>query len=128
MRLRRVLLLALAVVTPAWAQMNYEGMTAQQRADYRKLILGYRDTFRALGRAKVCGLGFDAAPFFREVEMRHGEGSEPVLIAQMSYASGAQNVKLHRDLDPTPPAPIPCDVLQRMRDLRLPPVPASLWN
>ena len=127
--MKALLLLALAIASPAWGQFteqSFAGMSPQQRADYRKLMFGYRDTFRVLGRSTVCRLDFDAEPFFREVESRHGEGSEPVLIARMSYASGAQNVLLSRDLDPTPPAPIPCDLLQYLRSVRLPEVPPSL--
>ena len=124
---RIFLLLALAAAMPAWAQIRAtQGMSQAQIADYRKLMLGYRDTFRALGRAKVCGLDFNAEPFFREVASRHGEGSEPALIAQMSYASGAQGVLLSRELDPTPPKPIPCDVLRSRGGISLPDVPRSL--
>jgi hypothetical protein len=125
--MKLLLLLALAIAAPAWGQIRaIEDLSPAQRADYRKLMFGYRDTFRMLGRAKVCKLNFDAEPFFREVENRHGEGSEPVLIAQMSYASGAENVMLSRELDPTPPAPIPCDVLWYMRGMQLPELPRSL--
>ena len=124
--MRVLLLLLCGIASSAGAQMTFEGTSPQQRADYRKLMFGYRDTFRVLGRAKVCGFSANPQPFFAEVANRHGRGSEPDLIAQMSYASGAQNVMLDRDLDPTPPPPIPCDVLQYMRDIRLPDVPPSL--
>jgi len=82
-RLALVLLVSLAASAPAWSQpkaLPVEGMTEAQRADYRKLLHGYLETFRVLGR----------------------------------------------EVDPTPPAPMPCDVVVYMRDMRLPELPASL--
>jgi len=101
-------------------------MSDAQRADYRKLMRGYLDTFRILGRSKVCGLNFDAEPFFRELARRHGEKSEPVRIAGISFAAGAENLIVSPDVDPAPPAPMPCDVVALMRDMRLPELPVSL--
>ena len=127
--MRILLLLALAAATPAWAQQKarpLEGMSDAQRADYRKLVRGYLDTFRILGRSRHCGLNFDAEPFFRELARRHGEKSEPVRFAGISYAAGAENLIVSRDVDPAPPAPMPCDVVALMRDMRLPELPASL--
>ena len=86
----------------------------------------YRDTFRVLGRSKACGLDFDAGPFYREVARRHGEDSEPMRIARLSYTAAAENLQLSRDIDPTPPAPMPCDVVQYMRGMSLPDIPQSL--
>ncbi|MFL4983136.1 MAG: hypothetical protein ACJ8EN_06100, partial [Xanthobacteraceae bacterium] len=66
--MRILLLLACAMATPAWAQQKAlpaDGMSQAQRAEHRKLMRGYLDIFRILGRAKHCGLGFDADPFFR---------------------------------------------------------------
>jgi hypothetical protein len=127
--MRILLLLALAAATPTWAQQKarpLEGMSDAQRADYRRLMRGYLDTFRILGRSKVCGLDFDVGPFFRELAHRHGEKSEPVRFAGISYAAGAENLMVSRDVDPAPPAPMPCDVVALMRDMRLPELPASL--
>jgi len=126
---RILLLLALAAATPAWGQQKahpVEGMTQAQRADYRKLMRGYVDTFRVLGRFKVCRLEFDVEPFFREVAARHGEGSEAMKVARLGYAATTENLVLSQDVDPTPPAPIPCDVMVHMRGMQLPAVPASL--
>jgi hypothetical protein len=127
--MRILLLLALAAATPTWAQQKarpLEGMSDAQRADYRKLMRGYLDTFRILGRSKVCGLNFDAEPFFRELAHRHGEKSEPVRIAGISFAAGADNLIVSPDVDPAPPAPMPCDVVALMCDMRLPELPPSL--
>ncbi|HZT62068.1 MAG TPA: hypothetical protein VFA36_02955 [Burkholderiales bacterium] len=127
--MRILLLLALAAATPTWAQQKarpLEGMSDAQRADYRRLMRGYLDAFRILGRSKICGLNFDAEPFFRELARRHGDKSEPVRIAGISYAAGAENLMVSRDVDPAPPAPMPCDVVALMRDMRLPELPASL--
>jgi len=44
----------------------------------------------------------------------------------LAFAAGAENLVLGRDIDPAPPAPMPCDVVQYMRDMRLPGLPASL--
>jgi hypothetical protein len=113
---------------PAFAQKArpVEGMSEQQRADYRKLMLGYVDTFRTLGRFKACRLDFDAAPLLREVARRHGEKSEAVAVADLGFAAGAENRALSRELEPVLPAPMPCDVVFYMREMRLPELPASL--
>jgi len=127
--MRILLLLALAAATPAWAQQKarpLEGMSDAQRADYRKLMRGYLDTFRILGRSKVCGLNFDPEPFFRELARRHGEKSDPVRVAGISFAAGAENLIVSPDVDPAPPAPMPCDVVALMREMRLPELPVSL--
>jgi hypothetical protein len=127
--MRILLVLALAAATPTWAQQKarpLEGMSDTQRADYRKLMRGYLDTFRILGRSKQCGLNFDAEPFFRELARRHGEKSEPIRIAGISFAAGAENLIVSPDVDPAPPAPMPCDVVALMRDMRLPELPPSL--
>jgi hypothetical protein len=126
------LTLALAASLPAAAQTAgqvarpVENLSEAQRADYRKLMRAYLDTFRVLGRSKLCGLNFESEPFFREVARRHGEKSEPVRVAGLAFAAGAENLVLGREIDPTPPAPMPCDVVQYMRDMRLPGLPASL--
>lgn len=128
-RLSLVLVLSLAAAAPAWSQQKarpVEAMTDAQRADYRKLLRGYLETFRVLGRSKLCGLNFEAEPFFREVARRHGEKSEPARIAALGFAAGAENLVIGREVDPTPPAPMPCDVVVYMRDMRLPELPASL--
>ncbi len=127
--MRIVLLLALAAASPAWGQQKaraVEAMSEAQRADHRKLMRGYLDTFRILGKAKLCGLGFDAEPFFREVARRHGEKSEEARVARLSYTAVAENLMVTPDVDPAPPAPMPCDVVALMRDMRLPELPASL--
>ena len=127
--MRILLLLAFAAALPAWGQQmarSIEGMSDVQRGDYRKLMRGYLDTFRILGRAKLCGLGFDAEPFFSEVARRHGEKSEPVRFAGLSFAAAAENLVIAPEVDPAPPAPMPCDVVAYMRDMRLPDLPASL--
>jgi len=125
--MRMVLLVALAAALPAWGQKArpVEGMSEAQRADYRQLMRAYLDTFRILGRSRICGLNFEAGPFFREVALRHGEGSEPARIAALAYEAAAQN-RLGPEIDPTPPAPMPCDVMVYMRGMRLPDLPASL--
>ena len=127
--MRILLFLALAAASLAWGQQKarpIEGMSDAQRGDYRKLMRGYLDTFRILGRARLCGLDFDAEPFFREVARRHGEKSEPARIAGLSFAAGAENLVVGPEVDPAPPAPMPCDVVAYMRDMRLPDLPASL--
>jgi len=127
--MRMLLVLALAAVPQAWSQekaLPAEGLSDAQRVDYRKLMRAYLDTFRVLGRSRLCGYNFEAEPFFREVARRHGEKSEPVTIAGLAFAAGAENLVLSREVDPTPPAPMPCDVVQYMRDMRLPELPASL--
>src|SRR5258708_4638892 len=88
-----VFLCLLLATTPAWAQKArpVEGMSEQQRADYRKLMRGYVDAFRILGRAKACRLDFDAAPLRREVARRHGEKSEADAVPHLGFAPGARN-------------------------------------
>jgi hypothetical protein len=111
----------LLLAPPAWGQMS-----EQQRADYAQLMRGYVDTFRILGRSKACRLDFDPAPFLREVARRHGEKSEAVAVADLGYAAGAEDRRLSRELEPVPAAPMPCDVVFYMREMRLPELPASL--
>ena len=127
--MRILLLLAVAAATPAWAQQKalpVDGMSEAQRADHRKLMRGYLDTFRILGRSKLCRLGFDADPFFRELALRHGEKSEELRVAAISYKASAENLTVSPEIDPAPPAPMPCDVVALMADMRLPELPASL--
>ena len=129
MRLRGLFLgCLLAAAAPAWAQkaLPVEGMSEQQRADYARLMRGYVDTFRILGRAKTCRLNYDPQPLLREVALRHGEGSEAVGIADLGFAAGAENRRLSAELEPVLPAPMPCDVVFYMKDMRLPELPASL--
>jgi hypothetical protein len=125
---RGVAALLCLLALPAFAQKArpVEGMSEQQRADYRKLMLGYVDTFRILGRAKACRLEYDPAPLLREVALRHGEKSEAAAIADLGFAAGAENRALSRELEPVLPAPMPCDVVFYMKDMRLPELPASL--
>ena len=127
MLISRAALCLLLAAAPAWAQKArpVEGMSEQQRADYRKLMLAYVDAFRILGRAKACRLDFDAAPLRSEVARRHGEKSEAVAIADLGFAAGAENQRLAPELDALP-APMPCDVVVYMREMRLPELPASL--
>jgi hypothetical protein len=122
-----VAIVCILFALPAWAQkpLSSEGMSEQQRADYVKLMRGYVETFRILGRARLCGLNFDPEPYWREVKRRHGETSEAVAVAALGYAAGAENEPLSRELAP-PSAPMPCDVVQYMREMRLPELPASL--
>ena len=127
--MRTLLLLAFAAATPAWAQQRAlpaDRMSEAQRADHRKLMRGYLDTFRILGRAKHCGLEFDAGPFFRQLALRHGEKSEELRIAAISYKASAENLTVTPTIDPAPPAPMPCDVVALMHGMRLPELPASL--
>lgn len=126
--MRFVLLLAIAAASPAWAQkaLPVEGLSEIQRADYRKLMRAYLDTFRVLGRSKLCGLNFESESFFREVARRHGDKSEPVRVAGLAYAAGAENLVLPRDVEAASPAPMPCDVMVYMRGMRLPELPESL--
>ena len=127
--MRLLLLLALAAAPSAQGQHDarpIEPMSDAQRADYRKLTRAYLDTFRVLGRSKICGLNFDAEPLFRELARRHGENSEEVRIAGLAYTAGAENLMLSHEIDPTPPAPMPCDVMVYMRGMRLPDLPPSL--
>ncbi len=118
--MRMLLALALVLATPAWGQA---GMSDAQRADYGKLMRAYVSTFRMLGRAKACRLDFDAGPYLREVARRHGENSEAVRMARLSFAAGAEEGP---EIDQAPPAPVPCDVVALARDMRLPELPASL--
>ena len=126
--MRAMLFIVLAAALAASAQekaLPVERMSDAQRADYRKLMRGYLDTFRLLGRSKLCGLDFET--FFREVARRHGADSEPVRVAGLAFRAGAENVVLAHEIDPTPPAPMPCDVVALMRGgMRLPELPASL--
>jgi hypothetical protein len=62
----------------------------------------------------------------REVARRHGEGSEAVKVADLGYASGAEGRRLNAELEPVLLAPMPCDVVFYMKDMRLPELPASL--
>ena len=127
--MKTLLVILLAVAAPAWAQeraLPSDGLSVEQRADYRKLLGSYITTFRIMGRSTICRLDFDAEPMFREVALRHGETSEPVKVARLAYAAGAENLLLDRELDPTPPAPMPCDVMVYMKGMGLPALPASL--
>jgi hypothetical protein len=133
LRAGSLLILLLASIVPASAPASaqdrarpVDGMSAEQRADYQKLLRGYIDTFRILGWSTRCPMKFDAAPHFRELAYRHGEKSEPMEIARLAYSSGAEHVLLDRTLDPKPPAPMPCDVMVHMRGMGLPALPASL--
>jgi hypothetical protein len=124
-----LLLLLLLAVAPAWAQDRarpVEGLSEAQRADYRKLMRSYIDTFRIMGRSRICRLDFDAAPLFGELAHRHGEQSEPVAMARLAYTSGAENLLLDEKLYPAPPSPMPCDVMVHMKGMGLPELPASL--
>ena len=116
------------LAAPAWAEKArpLEAMSAQQRAEYMKLMRAYVDTFRILGRARACNLNYDPAPLRREVELRHGEKSEAVVIADMGFLAGAENRPLDMVLEPVLPAPMPCDVVFYMKDMKLPELPASL--
>jgi hypothetical protein len=127
--LKTLLVFLLAVVAPVWAQDHsrpVEELSDAQRADYRKLVRSYIDTFRIMGRSKICRLNFDADPMFRELAHRHGEQSEPVAVARLAYTSGAENLLLDEKLYPAPPSPMPCDVMVYMKGMRLPELPASL--
>ena len=126
--MRGVAALLCLLALPAFAQKARpaEGMSEQQRADYRKLMLAYVDTFRILGRAKACRLEYDPAPLLREVALRHGEKSEAVAVAGLGFAAGAENRAIGAELEPVLPAPMPCDVVFYMKDMRLPELPASL--
>src|SRR3954471_639794 len=126
--MRLLVLLALASASPAWAQKArpVESLSQAQLADYKKLRRAYLDTFRILGKSKLCGFAFDAEPFFREVARRHGVKSEEVRISGISYKASAENLIVSPEVDPAPPAPMPCDVVLLMKDMRLPDLPASL--
>ncbi len=121
-------ILCVLFALPARGQgaLSLEGMSEQQRADYVKLMRGYVETFRILGRAKLCRHNFDAEPYWREVARRHGEKSEALAVAALGYAAGAENIVISRELEPAPAAPMPCDVVPYMREMRLPELPASL--
>ena len=103
-----------------------EGMSREQRVDYERLMRGYVDAFRILGRAKACRLDFDPGPYVREVARRHGRNSEAVEVAGLGFDAGAENRALSRELEPVLPAPMPCDVVVYMKEMRLPELPASL--
>jgi hypothetical protein len=127
--LKIFLVLLFVVAAPVWAQERarpVEELSDAQRADYRKLVRGYIDTFRIMGRSRICRLDFDVGPLFTELARRHGERSEPVAIARLAYASGAENLLLDEKLYPAPPAPMPCDVMIHMKGMGLPSLPASL--
>jgi hypothetical protein len=96
---------------------------AGAQADCQQLMRGYRDTFRTLGRAEVCKVDIGGQTFLQEVIRRHGEGSEAVSIARIAFAAAASNTLMPRELDPTPPSPMPCDVIVYMKDMRLPDLP-----
>src|SRR5262245_6901244 len=97
-------MLCLGLALPAWGQTGFslEGLSEQQRADYVKLMRGYVDAFRMLGRAKLCRLDFDPEPYLREVARRHGEKSEAVAVAALGYAAGSENQPLSQELAPAP--------------------------
>ena len=122
-----VAIVCILFALPARGQsvLSLERLPEAQRADYVKLMRGYVETFRILGRARLCRLDFDPEPYWREVKRRHGETSEAVAVAALGYAAGAENEPLSRELAP-PSAPMPCDVVQYMREMRLPELPASL--
>lgn len=126
------LLVALAAAAPAWSQgakaRPLEGLSAEQRADYDRLMRGYVDAFRILGRAKACGKPIDRVePFLKEIARRHGEGSDLLAIAGRSFTAAAENHSPGPELERlSPAAPMPCDVIVYMKDLRLPEIPASL--
>jgi hypothetical protein len=127
--LKIFLVLLFVVAAPVWAQERarpVEDLSDAQRADYRMLVRGYIDTFRIMGRSRICRLDFDVEPLFAELARRHGERSEPVAIARLAYASGAENLLLDEKLYPAPPAPMPCDVMIHMKGMGLPSLPASL--
>ena len=126
--MRLLLLCCLLAAAPAWAQTArpVEGMSEAQRADYRKLMRSYVDTFRVLGRARACRFNYDAAPLMREVALRHGENSEAMKVADLGYAAGAEGRRLDAELEPVLPAPMPCDVVFYMKEMQLPALPASL--
>jgi hypothetical protein len=127
--LKIFLVLLFVVAAPVWAQERarpVEDLSDAQRADYRMLVRGYIDTFRIMGRSRICRLDFDVEPLFAELERRHGERSEPVAIARLAYASGAENLLLDEKLYPAPPAPMPCDVMIHMKGMGLPSLPVSL--
>lgn len=114
---------------PAWGQkpLALEAMPEAQRADYVKLMRGYVETFRILGRSRLCRHNFDPEPYWREVKRRHGEKSEAVEVAALGFAAGAENLTINsRELEPAPAAPMPCDVVPYMKDMRLPELPDSL--
>lgn len=123
--------LSLGSAAPCWAQSARaaEGLSEAQRADYQKLKRDYFETFRLLGRARFCNrVEIDERPFFQEIARRHGEKSEVVGLARAAFTAGFDNSVLPLELDPAPPAPMPCDVIIYMQDMRLPEVPASLVN
>jgi hypothetical protein len=47
-------------------------------------------------------------------------------VAALGYAAGAENAIIARELEPVPAAPMPCDVVPYMKEMRLPEMPASL--
>ena len=126
--MKLIVLLCLLLSAPAWAQKArpIEGLSEQQRADYQKLMRGYVDTFRILGRARACRLNYDPAPLLLQVAQRHGEKSDALKVAGLGFDAGAENRAIGPELEPVLPAPMPCDVVFYMRDMRLPEIPASL--
>ena len=121
-----ILCFLLALPASGQSVLSLEGLSERQRADYVKLMRGYVETFRILGRSKLCGHNFDPEPYWREVKRRHGEKSEAVAVAALGYAAGAENIMIARELEPRPAAPMPCDVVPYMKEMRLPELPASL--
>ena len=61
-----------------------------------------------------------------QVAQRHGEKSDALKVAGLGFDAGAENRDIGRDLEPVLPAPMPCDVVFYMREMRLPELPASL--
>jgi hypothetical protein len=110
----------------ALAALFFAAPLFAQDADSRKLMRGYLDTFRILGRAKMCRVELDAEPYFREVARRHGEASDAMSVARLGYAAGAEDRLLGPEIDPAPPAPMPCDVIPYMKGISLPELPPSL--
>lgn len=128
-RLACALVVLCIFAAPVLAQQRarpVDTLTEEQRADYRRLIRSYLETFRILGWSTRCAMKFDAAPHFQELAYRHGEKGEPMEIARMAYKAGAEHVLLDHAMDPKPPAPIPCDVMVYLKGMGLPPLPASL--
>ena len=128
MRFFAAVLLCLSATSAAFAQKARpaEGLSTEQRADYRKLLRSYLDTFRIIGRARMCRVELDPDPYLREVARRHGEKSDAMAIARLGYAAGAEDRVLGAEIDPSPPAPMPCDVIPYMKGMPLPEVPVSL--
>ena len=121
------LCLAAAPGWPQSAARAAEGLSEAQRADYQKLKRDYFETFRLLGRARFCNrVEIDERPFFQEIARRHGEKSEVAALARAAFTAGFDNTVLPLELDPAPPAPMPCDVIPYMKGISLPELPPSL--